>query len=354
MRNALVSHTKTGLIQYINNLRALAIIVVVLAHVTMGMLTTTTPQSFNWWVGNWICLICLWAVPIFVMVSGALLLDESRNEPALLFYKKRIRRIGIPLVFWTVLYLGVRKVFGHEQLTARYVAELIFIGMPHWHMWFIYMIIGLYLVTPVLRVFVRNSSFKERILVVVIIFALASSYSLVNLLYWRNQRSIFTLFIPYIGYYLCGYEIRFLDPKKIPLRYLIAAVLFCAVYIAMMTGIYTDTGSFVNDRFVLDFFSPPVIVMSICIFWAAYLADQRKKLRQSFRKTVAEKVASAAYGIYLLHILVLFCIREVLGRYAKDDNFLLGIVVVSIMAFIICFLVISVIMKIPYLRRIVC
>jgi surface polysaccharide O-acyltransferase-like enzyme len=349
-----VSSTKGRSIQYINYLRVFAIFSVVFAHVTMWSLTTVEPLTFNWWVGNWMCLCCLWAVPVFVMVSGALLLDDSRRETALVFYKKRLSRIGIPFVFWTLFYLVVRKVFDNEGLTVGYAIRLVLAGEPHWHMWFLYMIVGLYLITPALRCFIRNSSSGERIFTIVLIFILASSYSLVDMLFWRNQRTIFTLFIPYIGYYMCGYQLRFVDPKKIPFRYLAVAAVFCAVYIALLTGEYIETGGFVNDRFVLDFFSPPVIFMSLGIFWAAFLREQKKKSRQGFAQILMRRIAVATFGIYLIHLVVLLCMREGLGKYADKGNFLAGIVIVSVVAFVLCYIIVEVIMHIPFLRRIVC
>jgi len=353
-RTPTVSSTKSADIQYINYLRVFAIFAVIFAHVTMWSLTTTSPQTFNWWVGNWICLCCLWAVPVFVMVSGALLLDESRNETALHFYKKRSRRIGIPFVFWTIFYLGVRRVFDHEELTIDYAIKLILAGEPHWHMWFLYMIVGLYLITPAIRTYIRHSTSGERIFTILVLFVLASSYSLVDMLFWRNQKSIFTLFIPYISYYMCGYQLRFIDPKKIPIRYLAMALAFCAVYIALLTGVYIETGGFVNGRFVLDFFSPPVILMSLAIFWAAYLRDQKKKSRQRITQITMQRIAAATLGIYLIHLVVLLCMREGFGKYADEDNFLAGIVIASVVAFILCYLIVEIIKHIPFLRRIVC
>lgn len=350
----MVSGDKSTSIQYINNLRILAIFAVITAHVAIWTAINTKPLTFNWWFSNWIHFACLWCIPVFVMISGALLLDDSRNETTMCFYKKRMRRIGVPLVFWSFFYLVVRKVVGHEELTVRYVIKLILTAEPYYHLWFLYMIVGLYLITPMLRTYIRHSSTKERIFLIVIIFTLASSYSLIDILFWSNQRSIFTMFVPYIGYYLCGYQLRFIDPRKIPSRYLVAALIFCAIYIAMLTGVFVEMQGQINGRCVFDFFSPPVIVMSIAIFWAAYLIDRNAKPQKGILKTVVAWIASTTLGIYVLHFIILEYVGDKLGKYAADDNVLVGIIIVPVIAFIVCCLTTSLIMRVPFLRRIVC
>jgi surface polysaccharide O-acyltransferase-like enzyme len=287
------------------------------------------------------------------MISGALLLDESRNERPIYFYKKRLQRIGIPIIFWTVFYLFFRKFVGHEELTIRYIAKLILTAKPYYHLWFLFIVIGLYLVTPALRAFIRNSSFNERILIISIIFILASCYSLINILFLRNKWSIFSIFIPYIGYYLFGYQVRLIDPKKIPLKYIVAALILSAIYIAMLTGFFVDTKGTVNNEFVFDFFSPPVIIIAIAIFWAAYIADNNlKKIKQS-KGTLIERVASTTFGIYVIHPVILEFMRYSFGKNVRDDNFIVGLIVAPVVAFIVCYFITSILMKIPYVRRLV-
>ena len=341
-------------IQYINILRILAIFAVINVHVSTWMAGNITPLTFDWWVGNWIHAMTLWSIPVFVMVSGALLLDDPRNETPIRFYKKRAQRIVVPLVFWTFFYLVVRKVVGHEELTAGYVIKLILTAEPYYHLWFLYMITGLYLVTPLLRTYIKHSSSKERISLIVMILILASSYSLINSLVLGNERSIFTIFVPYIGYYLCGYQLRFIDPRKISPKYLASVLILCVIYTAMLTDVFVKTLGQPNGRFLYNCFSPPVIVMSIAVFWAAYLISCHAKPLEGLAKVAVERVASATLGIYVLHPVFLEYIRDRLSKHATDGNFWLGLAVVPVITFIGCYLITSLIMRIPVLRRVVC
>ena len=87
--------------EYINQLRVIAAFGVVVGHVSIWVVSMMEPLSFDWWVGSFGHFMARWTVPVFVMVSGALLLDPSKEDRPIDFYKKRMRRILVPLIFWT-------------------------------------------------------------------------------------------------------------------------------------------------------------------------------------------------------------------------------------------------------------
>jgi surface polysaccharide O-acyltransferase-like enzyme len=359
-------------IQYINRLRIIAIYAVVTAHVAMGLMipagggsTSATsvaaaapaamrPFTADWWLGCWLFYTAHAAIPIFVMISGALLLGNERQESAGRFYKRRMYRVGIPMVVWTTFYLVVRQFIDGEHLTVASTVRLILQGDAYYHLWFLYMIVGLYLVTPVLRTFVRYASPKERLFVIVAILLLANAYFQADAILWNNRRSIFTMFVPFIAYYLCGYEIRRVDPKKVPAAYLYLCAVASALYLAAFSEVFFRRQGGVGTRYLFDFFSLPVVFLSIGVFWAAYLHDVTAKPPTGLRKTALEWVASTTLGVYVLHPLVLTYIRHQLKNHAGDGSFLVAVIVVPLATFAVCYAITSILMNIPVLRRTVC
>lgn len=351
-------------IQYINVLRILAIYAVVTAHVAIWLTMAIRPFVLHWWLGCWLFYLGHFSIPVFVMISGALLLDDARRESAGQFYRRRMVRVGVPLVVWTVVYLLVRHLIDGEPLSVGSVVQLILTGDPYYHLWFLYMIFGLYLITPALRTFVRCAGRGQRWLVIVLGLVLANAYFQTDVLLWNNQRSIFTMFIPFISFYLCGYEIRSIDPKKVPMRYLVLAVVLSALYFAAFSGVFLERAGGVGVRYLFDFFSLPMVLFSIGVFWAAYLWDAESAAGgplQGIRRTALEWVASTVMGVYVLHPLVLIVMRETLGKRAgagaNDDSpaiFLLGVTVVPLVTFVVCYLVTSLLMNIPVVKRTVC
>jgi surface polysaccharide O-acyltransferase-like enzyme len=352
-RSVSVAERSRG-IQYINRLRIGAIYAVVTAHVAMGLMMPMQPFTADWWLGCWLFFTAHAAIPIFVMISGALLLGNERQESAAQFYKRRFYRVGIPMVVWTAFYLGVRQFIDGEHLTLGSTIRLILQGDAYYHLWFLYMIAGLYLVTPVLRTFVRYASPKERLFVIVAILLLANAYFQADVILWSNRRSILTMFIPFIAYYLCGYEIRRVDPKKVPAALLYLCVIASALYLAAFSEVFFRRQGGVGVRYLFDFFSLPVAFLSIGVFWAAYLHDASAGPPTGLRRTALEWVASTTLGVYVLHPLVLTYLRHQLKNHAGGGSFLAAVIVVPLATFAICYVITSILMNIPVLRRTVC
>ncbi|UCD51991.1 MAG: acyltransferase family protein [Phycisphaerales bacterium] len=338
-------------IQYINRLRILAIYLVVTAHVAIWLAMEAEPFTFDWWVGAWLFYLGHASIPIFVMISGALLLDDSRHESIRQFYQRRLLRVGVPLTFWTGVYLAARVFIDGEHLSVARAIRLILAGDPYYHLWFLYMIFGLYLVTPALRVFVRCADQAQRLSVIVVGLILANAYFQTDVLLWDDQRSIFTMFLPYIPYYLCGYELHRIDPKRVPLRYLVLAVVVSALYLAAFFNVFMARQGGVGVRYLFDFFTPPLAFLSIGIFWAAYLHDATSNRVTGIRRTALEWVASTTLGIYVLHPLVLEGVRRALSGRAGEGTFIAGVTVVPLITFVVCDLITSMLMNVPILRR---
>lgn len=342
-------------IQYINVLRIIATYAVITGHIAIWSSYEIRPLSANWWICKWIHCISLFIIPVFVMISGTLLLDNPRDESAAAFYKKRMRRIALPVIFWTALYLVVRVVVDGETMTTLRAAKLIFTADPYYHMWYVWMIPALYLVTPPLRAFVKHANPTQRLLAIAIVFVLAAIYSPINSLYLGNKRTILTMFVPYVAWYLAGYEIVRAEPKKIPSKYLLYAVLVAAAYISLMAFPFIDrqSHSLTIFDFLYDGFSPPQMVLGIGIFWAVYLISRRSKTLRGIPKTAVEWMASTTLGIYLMHPLMLAFMRYKFADESAEGGLLFTLTVGPLVAFVACYLVSSLILNIPYMKRII-
>ncbi len=90
---------------WLNNARISAIFAVVFLHVSASVVVESTVGSGYWWFGNLYDSAARWCVPVFAMVSGALLLDPHKKEALSTFYMKRLSRILIPILFWSAFFL---------------------------------------------------------------------------------------------------------------------------------------------------------------------------------------------------------------------------------------------------------
>ena len=144
----------TQRVLYFDVLRALAIVGVVVLHVAALDWVRVDPVSATWQACNVYDSFVRWCVPVFVMLSGALMLDPTRLVTFEGLVKKNIARIALVFVVWSAIYLVWDVVQGTVQLTAKGLMAAFFTG--HYHLWYLQMQVFLYLVTPLLRPIARE------------------------------------------------------------------------------------------------------------------------------------------------------------------------------------------------------
>jgi len=202
---------------WLDNARILAIFAVIFVHVSVGVPWHSEPGSLLWFYGTGCDVLVRWCVPVFVMVSGALLLAPHETETLGDFFKKRMGRVLVPILFWSLLYI----VWGyfHENVqvpfTFSYVVGKLASGKPYYHMWFIYMLLGLYLFTPVFRVIVAHMKTRDLVVFVAAAFAIDAVQSMYEAWYVGESNLFLTWFLTYTPYYLTGYLVRY---RVLPVR----------------------------------------------------------------------------------------------------------------------------------------
>lgn len=141
-------------IHYFSVLKCLAMLAVICLH------TFCTPVNF-WYcylnrneifIGVFLSQFLLaWAVPIFLMVSGALFLDKTKSIPIKKLYKKYILRLVLILLTFGTLYALMELIYTNKTInffTVLTALKNVYAGQSWDHMWFIYMILGLYICIP--------------------------------------------------------------------------------------------------------------------------------------------------------------------------------------------------------------
>ncbi len=197
---------------WINISRIFASFAVICLHVAAFIMNSNDVHSEYWQFANIFASFNRWCVPVFVMISGALLLDPVKKDDVKVFYRKRLNKIAIPIIFWSVVYLLIQyirsEINGHT-FTILALLKLIITGVPYYHMWFLYMIVCLYLFTPFMRKFVENSRRYQITIFVIITFFLSSFNVIVSYLSNLGESKIFfNGFLIYIPYYFIGYLIN--------------------------------------------------------------------------------------------------------------------------------------------------
>lgn len=286
---------------FIEFLRCFAIVQVILLHVSAPFAVSTSTKGL-FWVG---CIIDSFArscVPLFLLISGMLLLSSRHSEGGVDFLKRRLWRVGIPLIAWTIIYSGWRLSKG---------AHLDFVSVINqpvcYHLQYLYYLIGLYLATPILRAFLRGSNKQELVyflglwLVGTSILPTISSFSGIQ------PPIVFTVATGFSGYFILGYVLR---EYQIPAnRTLLFGLTACACLAITILGTFYLTYSQPDPKLneaLFNYSSPQIILYSAILFLAA------KSLPLKFSGAAGrlaarsiESLSAASFTIYLVHPLFL-------------------------------------------------
>ena len=158
--------------------------------------------------------LCFSAVSLFVITSGYLLLRPEKTQNTRDFYRRRAWRVIPPLLLWSAFYLCVRAL-GAQGLSWSGALDALYHGMPYYHMWFLYMVVGLYLLAPFLERLLEAFTGWRRVALLGAIFAATWIYA-----FFKPDVHLpfFLEFLPYTGLFLLGGALNRVDvrPARVP------------------------------------------------------------------------------------------------------------------------------------------
>lgn len=318
-------------------LRVISMIMVIIIHIanvycrSFGMISTKSyliSLIFN--------TICRVSVPIFFMISGSLLLDRSFNKEK---YLKRVLKYVVIIVVWDIIYL----VWEYFYLGVTYDKLYKLIFDPYRaHLWFLYTILVLYAIQPLLKLIMDKSNNIIKISLLIIWFLLSLA-SMLN----PYVAKFFTIF-SYIGYFIIGkylYDfIKKFDLRKYSLS-LILIMIFCySISIWMNYSLSISLNQFYNLFFA---YRTPFIMISSFALYVLIISNYRK---DSLNKLVTG-LSDLSLGVYLIHGIFLDVTVKVF--IYNSINSIIGIPIFTIIIFILSVISTFILKKIKFLKEIV-
>lgn len=340
-------------ILYLDLLRIIATIAVIIIHVSAQNWYSTNISSFAWNIFNIFDSAVRWAVPIFVMISGALFLDNDIDMDIKKLYKKNILRLITSYIFWSSIYSIDKALHG-----ANSNAIIISFIEGHFHMWFLHMIIGLYILIPILRKITFNKKYTEYFLIIgiILIFIIPRLLNLLECteLLKSSEVSLFlkyilNLKIGYVVYFVLGFYLSKYNIKPIFNRagYILGIIAFI---VTTLLTIWHSNKQGIASTVFYDNFSINVMLMSISLFiFAKHILSKIKWSKKSLN--FISKFSKYSFGIYLVHVLVMDKLAEYFNLNTLTFNPLLSIIIIIILVTSISYIISSIINHIPILKK---
>ena len=334
---------------YFDWLRVAAALAVMMIHVCAQHWYDTDVNGAAWRSFDVIDSLASCAVPIFVMISGALFLN--REIPLSKLLSKYCLRMLAAYFFWSLI---------HALFEAKSPAAAVALTLRgHFHMWFLPMIIGLYLCVPLFRALTEEEGRVRYFLLLAGIFAflipwlfnlfkdfapprigrlVGDAYSFVN-----KMKPQFVL--GYTAFFLGGWYLDRLSLSRKQRGWIYVLGLLgwvCTIFLNAASARKTGRA---NTKYVENF-APAMLAEAVAVFtWFKYHVSGEKG------SALVGKLARYSFGAYLAHVLVLDRLDEWLGLNTLRFHPLLAVPAVWACVAVLSFGISAVLHQIPFVKK---
>lgn len=357
----------TKRIQAFDVIRVIAILSVIIIHAAAEYVDQSPYRSLEFMVGNVFDSIARIGVPLFVMLSGALMLNEDKQ----INIKKSVKsslQIYCLLLFWSLFYAGIYYIafplFAHSLLWIPFSWQSFFnaLAVGHYHFWYLYMIVGLYLITPILRLFVKRENGKEVLYFLIVLIIIksvlpvicyfAEHFGTVGKLFNAHVKGFdFAFADEYLAYYLLGWYLVNTDISKY--RRMILCVLggVGVVSTILCTHLLT-TETYKAYGFFYSYGNINVMSASVAVF--ACILYAFKQNRESRWMRIIACMSQLSFGVYMIHPLVLFAVVKLSKSVLRiPQSFCVSLLFEFSATLVVSFALAYCISRIPILKKLI-
>lgn len=302
--------------------------------------------------GFWVAVInsaCRSSVPLFLMVSSYLLVPL--NTSVTLFFKKRFIRVVIPFVIWSLIYALFPVIFNGwtENVSNELTTLLTNFNYSAQHLWFVYMLLGIYLLIPIISPWIQTASRRQMLCYLGIWFLTTFfpyMYTSFEYLYGEcpwNQFGLFWYFSGFIGYVIMAEYIKRFVKWSLKKSLMICVPMFLLAYIFTAVVWYSRlpwAETVPELELSWGFCTPNVAIAS----FAAFVLFRHINNTPNGLYKVIRRISELSYGIYLEHLLVLYFVLPVLLNVFSTP---VTIWLAGLITFIICIVISQILSYIP-------
>ena len=313
----------------INLLRILACLMVIFMHAPLPS------EHANGIFLSTLSYLTAPCIGLFFMVSGYLLLPIKQDTKS--FLRKRLGKVIGPTLFWSIFYIAVNfiKEDGKDSLMTELIS-IPFSAQGNPVLWFMYTLIGLYLLAPIISRWLDKASQKEEefylsLWGISLCYPILSSWLSIN----QGNTGILYYFTGYAGYFILGHYLK-KYPERISFKYIIPwmGISILAPVICKVTHIQVN--------FYEVFWYLSIFVVIQCIFWFQTISKMKVHFNE-WLKRISTKIANLSFGIYLIHIFIMRYVLWECDFIQNMDSYIVQTITIAIITFVLstvsCYLI---------------
>lgn len=281
--------------QFLDVLRVLATCAVVLMHVLTGATDVTDASIVPEYRSLLLSVMDLvtWCVPIFLLISGYLFLNPERTLTYPVMIKKYCRRIALAILLFGVPYAASELVVTERTFRIRMIPEALkmtLMGHTWSHMWYLYLILFLYLITPLLKKVLRVLPVWGVVAMMAVIFLGSSVAPFLNKVLDVNSIPVLPDGGVYFLYYLCGY---FFAVREVCVDKGRNVWLTVAVAVLALGMILSRTLAGFSIQMAYNY--PFTVLLAVLLFAAGWNGSIKK------HRLPWQEAGALSFAVYLVH-----------------------------------------------------
>lgn len=271
------------------------------------------------------------------------MLSSDKTENIRSFYKKKVVRIVIPLVSWNIIYFVYKYIMGYIVFDINVFMTNLLVNGNEYHLWFMYEMIGMYLIAPFLKILINNLSEKRQILLLFLMMLGTTIRPFFNTVTPIYLYFFEPLFNGYVSLLLMGYILSRtnIDKKK--------TIIFGVIAIlCILTSIMLNQLSSSNENINLISNGG----YSLCHYGlaAAIFVFSRVLFENTKEKQLVKIVSKYSFGIYLIHVIIIDLINN---YFMIEGKPIICSVYVFLVSFVISIVAAILLGKIKYIKKII-
>ena len=338
---------------YIDFIRIFSMFAVIFLHAAADLLRVDYLKPV-WHFSNVLTALFSSSVPLFFMISGAMLISNDKSSSVSHLFKVRIKKVLFPFLFWSVFAIIYYFVTDIQYFSNWNIKGLIhrlkyFMGQPVTiHLWFMYALIPIYLLLPFIKILIDNLNRKKTIY----LFTLWAVFSVIlptlasvvtseyKMIFALNSKYDLSLFGGYLGFFILGYYLHIKD-IKIKKRWVFAYIILNITTVSILTYIGTKiTGGYFENFKTYSCFFTATLAISIFIL-IKQLCEEINYLK--FEKIIS-RISETSFAVYLMHNLIIHFMN--LNYFIVPNGSILRLISRCIVIYIICFVITAILNRI--------
>ena len=290
-------------IWYWDILRIAAVLCLVLRHISTASFDFVEPLGAKWWVFNIYGSLVAWMVPVYLMLSGASFLDPDKNVTIKSIWTRNIFHMFTAFAAWSILYALYNHISGQD--THADLVEMLFAG--HFHLWFLPMIMGIYMLLPVFRL--ATKTIKGTAYVFFVSLMISVTFPMMQDLGWMPDSELITgmnnvgFISSHVCFFFAGWLFHKIDltARQRYVLYALAIIATIAVFVgtwqltvrdgAHNEDMQSDSNLLTGTQGIALF----VFVKELC----------RKRELSGQTQDALKFFSSLTFGVYLVHVMLI-------------------------------------------------